>query len=897
MIQHIGRRTLLAFVVAFFTAVPMAFVPPAMAKPAAATGDVLRAVLPNGLKVVIVRNRLAPVVATSMNYLVGSNEAPEGFPGTAHAVEHMMFRGSPGLSAQQLANIGSVMGGHYNADTRETMTQYYYSVPAEDLDVALNIEAARMAGIDCTEKDWDKERGAISQEVSRDLSMPQYKAIERVRAELFAETPYAHTPLGTRESFAKTKAADLKAFHDAWYAPNNAVLIVVGDVSPKTALSKVKKIFGPLKAKKLPVRAKVNLKPVNPTSINIDLDQPYTIAYLALRVPGYDNRDEAALEVLSDVMQSKRFALYNMTAEGKALLTFYFYLPLKTSGMVLLGAAIPAGSDVEATQKEIRGIVAKALKEGFSANLVTAAKLQERRANEELKNSIEGQASIWAEALVEAGLSSPDEATAQIEHVSVSDVNRVARKYLRLDKAVAVTLVSTGGHKPIASGAPGGPESIALSEAGPVELPVWAKTALDRLKVPAQTVTPTVSTLANGLTLIVQPTKVSDTVSLYGLIRSNAGIQAAPGKEGVDVMLDLMMGYGTSHLDRLAFQKAVDEIGASVDAGQAFSASALSKDFDRAVALLADNERNPALPDAALAALKPQYAPFFAARLTSPDYLTGRAMKEALFPVGDPALREITGETVAGLSRDDLLAYYNKVFRPDMAAVAVVGNITPEKARAIVEKYFGTWKAEGPVPDIDPPAVPPNKPVIANIPNPARVQDEATLAQTLTMTRKNPDYYALALGNAVLGGGVFSARLYNDLRVNSGLVYNVGSRLDIGRSRGVYAVSYGSDPDKVAEADAIVVKDIKDMQSNLVPEQSLRDAKALMVRQISLSESDVRAIADGYLDRFDLGLPMDEQIHAAKRYIEITPEEVRAAFKKWLRPDDLVRVTQGPPPK
>jgi len=82
-----------------------------------------------------------------------------------------------------------------------------------------------------------------------------------------------------------------------------------------------------------------------------------------------------------------------------------------------------------------------------------------------------------------------------------------------------------------------------------------------------------------------------------------------------------------------------------------------------------------------------------------------------------------------------------------------------------------------------------------------------------------------------------------------------------------------------------------------VPEQSLRDAKALMVRRISLSESEVRAIADGYLDRFDLGLPMDEQIHAAKRYIEATPQEVRSAFRKWLRPDDLVRVTQGPPPQ
>ena len=117
---------------------------------AEARGDehgVLRATLANGLRVVIVRNTLAPVVSTSVNYLVGSDEAPAGFPGTAHAQEHMMFRGSPGLTADQLADIGSVMGGDFNANTREGLTQYLFTVPADDLDVALHIEAMRMRAV------------------------------------------------------------------------------------------------------------------------------------------------------------------------------------------------------------------------------------------------------------------------------------------------------------------------------------------------------------------------------------------------------------------------------------------------------------------------------------------------------------------------------------------------------------------------------------------------------------------------------------------------------------------------------------------------------------------------------------------------------------------------------
>ena len=117
--------------------------------------DVSRATLDNGLRVVIVRSPLAPVVTTVVNYLVGSNEAPQGFPGTAHALEHMMFRGSPDLSADQLANIAAAMGGDFNADTQQSVTRYFFTVPKQDLDVVLHIESIRMRDLLATDALWD----------------------------------------------------------------------------------------------------------------------------------------------------------------------------------------------------------------------------------------------------------------------------------------------------------------------------------------------------------------------------------------------------------------------------------------------------------------------------------------------------------------------------------------------------------------------------------------------------------------------------------------------------------------------------------------------------------------------------------------------------------------------
>ncbi len=417
MIGRIGSR-LLAAALALACAVGAAH---------AAEQSVLRATLANGLRVVIVRNSLAPVVSTAVNYLAGGDETPKGFPGTAHAQEHMMFRGSPGLSAEQLANIGSVMGGNFNANTREGLTQYLYTVPAEDLDVALHIEAIRMAAVNDSEADWANERGAIEQEVAQDRSSPSYVLYEKLRAELFAGTPYEHDALGTRPSFDKTTAADLKKFHDVWYAPNNAILVIAGDVDPNAALEKVKALFGAIKPKRLPARPAMKFAPPKAASFALDTDQSNALAVIAMRFPGLDSKDIAALEVLADVLASHRFDLYQLVPQGKALETDFSLDPLPHASVAFATASFPAGGDPKALDAEMRRILTNVIRNGVPPELVEAAKLQERRATEFQKNSIEDLASVWSDAVALYGLASPDEDLVRIEKVTVADVNRVAR--------------------------------------------------------------------------------------------------------------------------------------------------------------------------------------------------------------------------------------------------------------------------------------------------------------------------------------------------------------------------------------------------------------------------------------------------------------------------------------
>lgn len=869
------------------------------ARAATQTGDqnVLRAKLPNGLRVIIVRNTLAPVVATSVNYLAGSDETPAGFPGTAHALEHMMFRGSPGLSADQLANIGALMGGDFNANTRSSLTQYLYTVPAEDIDVALNIEALRMKGIDSTEAEWTKERGAIEQEVAQDQSAPGYKLYERLRAELFAGTPYEHDALGTRPSFEKTSGADLKAFHDKWYAPNNAILVLVGNIDPQQTLAKVKALFGPIASRRLPARTKFAFKPVKSQIFTIDSDYPNFTRVIAMRFPGLKAKDFPALEVLADVLSSRRADLYGLVAQGKALGASFSLDPEPNSSIAYAEVSYAPGVDGNALEAELRTILEKVARDGVSPELVEAAKLQERRATELQKNSIADLASVWSDAVALYGLSSPDEDLQRIEKVTVADVNRVARQYLKLDAAVSGRLLPKGSGKPVASSGGGGMEKINLGEAKPVPLPDWANTAVSRLEVPATTLNPVVSVLPNGLRLIVQPTKVSDTVNIYGHIRNRPETEAAPGKDGVAILLNALFNFGTEKHDRLAFEKALDAIGAQERAGTDFSLHVLSEDIDQGVALLAEHELTPALPQEALTAIKPQLAQSVESRNHTPGYLAQHAIVESLFPPDDPSRREATGATVIGLKRDDLTAYYKTVFRPDMTTIVVIGNVTPEKAKDVVAKYFGGWTAEGPKPPVDLPVPPPNKAGVIAVPDDSRVQDNVMLAHNLALSRTNADYYALALGNQVLGGGFYSTRLSIDLRKNAGLVYSVGSSLSSGRTRGNYFVQYACDPENVGKAEAIVVQNLKGLQEKAVPQEELDRVKAMVLRQLPLGEDSVDEIARGFLDRAEYDLPLDEPTLAAKTYVALTAAEVQAAFVKWIRPGDLVRVTQGPAPK
>jgi len=865
------------------------------AEPQAENG-VSRAALPNGMRVVIIRSSLAPVVTVEVNILVGGDETPAGFPGMAHAQEHMAFRGCTGMSANQTAAIYAELGGQSNADTQQNITQYFATVPAADLDVALEAQAACLKGIDDSQHEWAQERGAIEQEVARDLSNPTYKFINRVNQDLFAGTPYAHDPLGTKKSFDATTGEMLKAFYKTWYAPSDAILVIVGDVDPAATMKKVEQLFGAIPDHAVPERPVVTLQPVRSESFTLDSNLPYALGFIAYRFPGTNSPDYAATQILADVLSSQRGDLYAMVPAGKALAAEFGLAESYREASIGYGVvALPAGGNAADALQQMRRIIGSYAQRGVPADLVEAAKRGEMAQAEFQRNSIPGLANAWSIALAAEGRRSPDEDVEAIKRVTLADVNRAAARYLTDRNSVTATLKPEPSGEPVAAKGFGGAEQVTSAPAKPVQLPSWAAAELAGLKVPAGFIKLSDTTLPNGLRLIVRTDTTTPTVSVFGNVKHDFDLETAAGLDGVSDLLNGLFSYGTRTMDRLSFHKALDDIAANETAGYSFSVAVLKDNFSRGVQLLADNELRPALPANAFTVLTEQTSRFVAGNLQSPEYRTLRALDVALLPAGDPGLRQVTPATLAKVTLEDVRRFHAATIRPDLTTIVVIGDVSAEEARSVIEKWFGDWRARGPKPDTTMPPVPPNVASTVDVADPQAVQDSVTLAEQLNLNRFDPDFYSLELGDHVLGGGFYATRLYHDLRQVAGYVYTVDVRLDATERRASYIVSYGCDANNVSKARALIQRDLDQMRTRDVSEGELHQAKALLLREIQLNESSEEAVASGLLARADMGLPLDEPLRASRKYYALTAPEVRAAFSKLIRPADFVQVVRGPP--
>jgi zinc protease len=850
-------------------------------------------VLDNGLHVIVVVNRLAPVVTTSIAYNVGSND--DTMPGIAHATEHMLFRGTTDVSSNQFANIATRTGAQYNADTQNMMTRFYFTAPSSYLDVILHLEADRMTNAKIAQSDWAIERGAIEQEVKAKMSNPVMPLALRANHIFYGDSPWGADPVGTIASFDKMKATDIASFYHTWYHPNNATLVIAGDIDPIQALASVEALFGELPRATVPSHPPLVVAPFPMTTIKETIDFPLPISMLLVSTPGLSNADYPATEVLFSILNSKRGGLADLVLGGKAIYAFAFEGGFPAAGSGVLASLMRPGNDPTNGLSDIQSVLAAYAKSGVPPDLFAAAKGRLLTASAYDAASIPGQALSWSQSLAVIQ-KTPSSLYDDVANVTIDDVNRVLRKYVASAPGIALASSAKPGASIPTQDAGAGKENVTVTAKDSVALPAWTqKYFAAPLRAPAINESSRIFHLKNGVTIAYRRESFSPTVVIDGHILNNTDLYEPRGKDGVASIASALIGYGTTLHDYKAYQAELDAIAAGIDLGTDFSAEAQAQNFDQTVATLAEGELNPAFPADQFAVISKNTVQSLHAFEGQPQEKAQIARLYALYPPGDLHRRHATSQTVAAVTLDDVKRWYAFTYRPDETTISVVGDVPFDQVKASFEKYFGSWKAKGLRPSFIYPRVKTKSSVgSTTVSSTTSKQADVTLTQRITLRRGDKDIVALELANTMLSGEGTGSMLFTDVRKAKGYVYSIDSDLSVTSGGSTFELTFASDPKNVNAAQRAASQTLQRLRSFPPNASDLALAKAKLLSTFIVSVDSYDGVARELLLATEDGMDANSLSKYYARVLSTTPAEVQSAMQRWIDPAKFARVIVAP---
>jgi zinc protease len=852
--------------------------------------------LKNGLRVVVVEDHAAPVVQTAVWYHFGSLDETPGKTGLAHATEHMMFRGTTDLSAGGLDDIVARLGAQMNGETTYDYTELYLTMPADKVDVGLAIESDRMHNATMRQADWNVERGAVLNELEGDEGSPFFVLLQKVRAAAYPGEAEGRTPTGFISDVEHATAADIAKYYHEWYAPNNATLVVAGDVNHDVIFQKADHYFGAIPRKTLPKRTEVHPIAVSHTvNVTSDLPFPFAVVDLAYAVPGDTEAGEPAISALSYLIPNQLSPFYTALVQSNIALALQAEEDTQLKGGLLhVYIVVNPGHTADEAIKVFQDTMTQTLASGFAPDLVEAAKRVTIADRLYSGDSVEGMADLagYTYGIVGERVSDEDNRLAALDAQSMTTV---ARKYL--SQPTVIGRIDPNAQPPRSSSdkssaamtddfskrVPNGPiiEPAALRAA--VRTPTSARSILD----------PTSFTLPNGIRVLVQQKPGRSTFVLAGQIDGSAAF-APPGKEGISDLASTLANYGSAQYPFAARRKAIDMMGADVENGESFNARGLVRDFSKIVTILADGQMHPTFAEPWFSLERDQLANSLQSTNSISGVMIDRAYQRLLAAPNDPSLRNASQTSVAGITQADLTAYTQAYWRPDLTTIAVVGDISPDEVRTVLESAFGGWSAQGPKPNADAMAYPAAHSGHDYIGTDAS-QVFVRIGQP-AVGRNSPDYDTFLVLNQILGaGGAFESRLWQEMRQKRGLVYSVASSLDAQRDRGDFKVEMNAAPDRVVEAVDFVRSELVTLQQHPVTETELNDAKLRLVSDALLDEGSADGQARQLLDIGTDNLPLDYYSTLNDRFASITAADVQRVAQKYLDPSSLVEIYSGPP--
>lgn len=847
----------------------------------------------NGLRVLLLPDAGVPVVAVCIVYHVGSRNEAVGHTGATHLLEHLMFKGSRRFNAEAGTAVARVLervGASFNATTWFDRTTYYETLPPEQLGLALELEADRMRGALLRADDLASELTVVRNELERGENDPFDVLLRDSFAIAFREHPYHHPTIGWRSDVEAATIERLRSFYDTFYYPDNATLVLVGAFERSEALRLVHACFGPLPRAPRPLPPVVTREPRQEGERRFVLRRAGEVGWVACswRTPEAAHPDIHPLAVAADVLAGGVTSrLYQRLVDtGRCLDVQAVVWQLRDPGLFQVFASLNPPAEHAEVEAAIRAAVHELQAAPPSQEELERARIQVEAQTAFHRDAPAQVASALGEAVSAGNWRAYFDYLERVRAVGCEDVQRVASTYFLDDALTVGYFVPRGGGGQ--TGAPGratGPRACH-----------WRSNLGGEVHDVR---------LAGGARLLLLPRHSNCTVHVQGSLLAGHGMVEASDWTAASVMPD-MLERGTASFSRLELARMLEDRGIELDvSGESFnplevwiSGRCLSRHLDVLCEVLAEMLRQPTFPEDELARVRQLRLGELAQAQEDTFLRAFEAFSRLVFPPGHPYHRRRAEERRAGLlalARGDLERLHAELYGPASLVLALVGDFEPEDLAMRLEARLAGW-AGGRAAAIDVPRLS----WADSGPGEARefMADKPNLDVVIGcpggLRRRDPDFLAALLGNAVLGQSTLSSRLGRRLRDQEGLTYGVVSRF-FGASLvdGPWAATFSVAPDNLERAIALVREEVAAFVESGPGEGELGDERAAMSGSYRVSLSTPAGVARelARLARHDL--PLTELDAVPERILATSTAEVAEAVRRHIGPRSLALAVAG----
>ncbi len=855
--------------------------------------DYERFTLDNGLTVIVHEDRKAPVVAVSIWYHVGSKNEPEGKTGFAHLFEHLMFNGSENYDGEWFEPLQRVGATNVNGTTFLDRTNYFQTVPTPALDVALWMESDRMGHLlgAVTQEKLDNQRGVVQNEKRQRDNSPYGRINYDLYEGLFpVGHGYRHPTIGSMEDLDAASLEDVHQWFQDYYGPNNAVLVLSGDIDRATAEEKVNRFFGDIPAgpEVDQFQAWVPYRDSNSYQIQYD-EVPAILANRAWVLPPRDTRDRALLDIAAAVLgQGRNSRFYRELIYDRQVASDVgiFVGPYEVASVFDLAITLNPGVDATVASEAMDRLLAEFIEDGPTQEeidrVVTSINAQTVRGME----AVNGKATLLAEgelyhddpAFIETYLEWINAATPQ-------EVRSAAETYLTRSWH-QVDVVPAGQYSSTPSGVD---RSAGIPDVGD-DLPTLRFPDIER------------ATLSNGVEVILAQRDAVPIVEMS--IQFDAGYAAdAGGKLGVASFAMSMLDTGTTTRSALEIAAEEERLGANISAASnldasSVSLSALTTQLEPSIELWADLILNPVFEQQEMDRLRTQWLARIQQEKADPVALALRLLPPAMYGEGHAYAVPFTGsgteQSIQSLTRDDLVGFHENWLRPDNATIFVTGDTTLEEMTRLLEDALDGWEAPNtPAPEKNITEAPlPASPRIILIDLPGSPQ-ALILAGHLAPGLGTDRDLAIAAMNDVLGGD-FTSRVNMNLREEKGWAYGAQTLFQNAKGQRPFLVYAPVQSDRTGDSMSELVRELNAYQTTEpVTEEEMARTIASSTRELPGQFETAGAVLGSMINSVRYGRPPDYASTLTERYEALTLDDLRVAADDIVQPGALTWLVVG----